>query len=295
MRIASSASPERRLPRLAPPPVSSPRPVASRASIAAQSSGAEHATSRPVSFSTQRKAGMSSLEPSRIPAWLAPVCDERSGSHSTSREVAVVEPARHRRRAPAAIARRSTGSREPVDLAGTGCPGRRRARGRPGAGPRGAGPRTTGPGRRPPRSVLTTVEAAAMRIVASSAAAKDETCTSSGKTPAAATQHRGVEQEDEHEAEREGVRQAQRGDDRRQEGVQHGHDEHDEERRAGRLEPDARAIQAPSSTAATDTSSATTALPIVSGEAGRPPTARRVPASSVIGPSSSSPAPTRIP
>ena len=40
---------------------------------------------RPFSFSTQRKAGMSSLEPSRIPAWLAPVWDERSVSHSARR------------------------------------------------------------------------------------------------------------------------------------------------------------------------------------------------------------------
>ena len=38
-----------------------------------------------VSFSTQRNAGMSSFDPSRIPAWLAPVCDERSVSHSASR------------------------------------------------------------------------------------------------------------------------------------------------------------------------------------------------------------------
>ena len=36
----------------------------------------------PVSFSTQRKAEMSSLEPSRMPAWLAPVWEERSVSHS---------------------------------------------------------------------------------------------------------------------------------------------------------------------------------------------------------------------
>ena len=40
---------------------------------------------RPDSFSTQRKAGMSSLEPSRRPDWEAPVCDERSVSHSDSR------------------------------------------------------------------------------------------------------------------------------------------------------------------------------------------------------------------
>ena len=51
-------------------------PVEQRCSISAQSLGEEHETTRPVAFSTQRKAGMFSLEPSRIPAWLAPVCDE---------------------------------------------------------------------------------------------------------------------------------------------------------------------------------------------------------------------------
>jgi hypothetical protein len=68
-----SASPERRFPRLAPPLVRSPIPVARRRSISAQSGGAEQVIRRPVSFSTQRNAGMSSLEPSKIPAWLAPV------------------------------------------------------------------------------------------------------------------------------------------------------------------------------------------------------------------------------
>ena len=84
MRITSSASPESRLPRLAPPSTSSPTPVAWRRSISAQSDGDEQTIMRPRSFSTHRKAGMSSLEPSRIPAWLAPVCDERSVSHSAS-------------------------------------------------------------------------------------------------------------------------------------------------------------------------------------------------------------------
>ena len=51
----------------------------------AQSAGAEQVMIRPDSFSTQRKAGMSSLEPSSSPAWEAPVCDERSVSHSESR------------------------------------------------------------------------------------------------------------------------------------------------------------------------------------------------------------------
>ena len=54
-------------------------PVARSASMRAQSAGFEHAVSLPVSLSTQRKAGMSSFEPRRMPAWLAPVCDERSG------------------------------------------------------------------------------------------------------------------------------------------------------------------------------------------------------------------------
>ena len=51
----------------------------------AQSEAEEHTIMRPVSFSTHRNAGMSSLEPSRIPAWLAPVWEERSVSHSASR------------------------------------------------------------------------------------------------------------------------------------------------------------------------------------------------------------------
>ena len=85
VRITSSASPESRFPRLPPPSTRSPLPVACRRSISAQSSGAEHTISLPDSFSTHRNAGMSSFEPSRMPAWLAPVCDEKSVSHSTSR------------------------------------------------------------------------------------------------------------------------------------------------------------------------------------------------------------------
>ena len=83
--MVSSASPESRFPRLAPPSRSSPIPVARRCSISAQSAGEEQVMIRPDSFSTQRNAGMSSFEPSRIPAWLAPVCDDRSVSHSASR------------------------------------------------------------------------------------------------------------------------------------------------------------------------------------------------------------------
>ena len=64
-------------------------------------------------MSTQRKAGMSSFEPSRIPAWLAPVCEERSGSHSAR---ACVPSATQRAMVgafPSRIARRSTGSASP--------------------------------------------------------------------------------------------------------------------------------------------------------------------------------------
>ena len=85
VRMVSSASPDSRFPRLAPPPVSSPMPVAWRRSISAQSAGDEQTIIRARSFSTQRNAGMSSFEPRRIPAWLAPVCDDRSVSHSLSR------------------------------------------------------------------------------------------------------------------------------------------------------------------------------------------------------------------
>ncbi len=79
----------------------------------AQSAGAEQAVSRPLSLSTQRNAGMSSFEPSRMPAWLAPVCDERSVSHSVSPWVPsaiqrAIVPA-----LPSRIARRSTGSASP--------------------------------------------------------------------------------------------------------------------------------------------------------------------------------------
>ena len=60
-------------------------PVDRRRSISAQSWGEEQTIIVPVSFSTHRNAGMSSFDPSRIPAWLAPVWDERSVSHSVRR------------------------------------------------------------------------------------------------------------------------------------------------------------------------------------------------------------------
>ena len=69
--------------------------------------------SRPVSFSTQRKAGMSWFEPSRMPAWLAPVCEERSVSHSTRRWVSSASQRAISGALPSRIARRRTGRERP--------------------------------------------------------------------------------------------------------------------------------------------------------------------------------------
>ena len=87
-------------------------PVPSRRSISSQSGGAEQVIIVAVSFSTQRNAEMSSFEPSRIPAWLAPVCDDRSVSHSTSRCVSRAQRAMFGA-FPSRIARRRTGSASP--------------------------------------------------------------------------------------------------------------------------------------------------------------------------------------
>ena len=84
-----------------------------RRSISAQSGGAEHVISVAVSFSTQRNAGMSSFDPSRIPAWLAPVCEERSVSHSVRTCVSSASQRAMVGALPSRIARRSTGSASP--------------------------------------------------------------------------------------------------------------------------------------------------------------------------------------
>ena len=56
---------------------------------------------------------MSSFEPSRIPAWLAPVCEERSVSHSTIRCVPSVSQRAISGALPSRIARWSTGYARP--------------------------------------------------------------------------------------------------------------------------------------------------------------------------------------
>ncbi|MFD0382125.1 hypothetical protein ACFQ2B_05890 [Streptomyces stramineus] len=75
------APPLKRLPRLAPSAASSPaspvRATARRWSSAAPV-GRPLTRISPVSFSYQRKAGTSSLEPCRMPSWLAPVWLDQS-------------------------------------------------------------------------------------------------------------------------------------------------------------------------------------------------------------------------
>ncbi len=56
---------------------------------------------------------MSSFEPSRIPAWLAPVCDERSVSHSMKRCVSSASQRAMFGAFPSRIARCSTGRASP--------------------------------------------------------------------------------------------------------------------------------------------------------------------------------------
>ena len=93
--------------------MSSPMPVARSRSISVQSSGPEHAMIRPVGLSTHRNAGMSWFEPRRMPAWLAPVCDERSGSHAVSSYPWSATQRAMFGALPSRIARRSTGSASP--------------------------------------------------------------------------------------------------------------------------------------------------------------------------------------
>ena len=224
VRITWSASPDSRLPRLAPPLASSPRPVEWVRSISAQSAGPEHATSFAVSFTTQRKAGMFSFEPSRIPAWLAPVWDERSVSHSANswlpswsqramcRRVAVPHrPLQHRQG-------------EAVDLEEDD--------------PRRVGPRQLAGAARDSPDDAVRVRVVVVRpedhVEHDADRGRDERDAESGpegvdREIAAGhaircEQHQRVEDEDEQQAEDEHQRQPQRRNDRRQQCVEHGDD-----------------------------------------------------------------------
>ena len=122
-----------------PPRASSPSPFDTRRSISAASAGRFETSSRSAAFSYQRKAGIPSFEPWRIPAWEAEVWD---GS-STSQRAMRWDPLRTQRARcgalPVRIANRSSGSASPSTCTIT-TPGRPS----PGvAGPRRASSSTT--------------------------------------------------------------------------------------------------------------------------------------------------------
>src|SRR3954470_9161649 len=125
---------------------------------------------------------MSSLEPSRMPAWLAPVCEDRSVSHSVSRYPSSATQRAMLGALPLCIARRSTGRASPSISRNT-IPG--------------TSVRSTAPCRRAirrvtrswysvsslvPKITCRTIEAAAMTSVASSASPNDATAIRSGST-----------------------------------------------------------------------------------------------------------------
>ena len=124
--IECGASPERMLARLAPSACSSPRPSEWRRSSSSASRGWLVTIAAPRSFSHQRKAGMSSLEPCRRPAWQAPVCEDQSVSQRSQPVRAAAQPGGEGRGAAVAAA--------------------------PAAGRRGRGRRSRGRGRPGPRS-----------------------------------------------------------------------------------------------------------------------------------------------
>ena len=85
---SSSARPARRRPRTGCRSsnrwwASSPLPSEWARSITAAHFGWFDTMISPVDLSTQRNAGMSTVEPCRIPHWLTPVCDDHPVSHST--------------------------------------------------------------------------------------------------------------------------------------------------------------------------------------------------------------------
>ena len=184
---------------------------------------------------------MSSFEPSRIPAWLAPVCDERSVSHSVSDVAVLGDPARHLGRVAVAHRALQDRQREPVDLeeddprlVGLDLPAgaardplrhaqhvasRRRSSGRSGR----ARPR------RPTR-----------RTRRRSAHQNESTVIASGAMSRRELEHRRVEDEHEQEAEHERERQPERRDDRRQDRVQDRDQRRGDERAAPAVDRDAR-------------------------------------------------------
>ena len=73
-------------------------------------------TISPVALSTQRNAGIPSVEPWRIPHWLTPVCEDHPVSHPTRRCDAGPQPAIDRRRVTGSQRPPQHGLGEAVDL-----------------------------------------------------------------------------------------------------------------------------------------------------------------------------------
>ena len=82
-----TASPDTRLPTLAPSLESRPSPFDARRTISAASAGWFETIITWRSFSHQRNAGMKLLLPCRMPAWLAEVCEGSSAVHLSRRIV----------------------------------------------------------------------------------------------------------------------------------------------------------------------------------------------------------------
>src|SRR4051794_40670425 len=113
VRLTWPASPEKRLPRLAPSPDRRPCPSEWRRSISAASVGCAHAITWSRSFSYQRKPRMSWLEPCRMPQTLAPVCELQSVCHGVSVWLPSASQAANVGMSPSRIARRTVSNPRP--------------------------------------------------------------------------------------------------------------------------------------------------------------------------------------
>ena len=171
---------------------------------------------------------MSSFEPSRIPAWLAPVWDERSVSHSVRRCVSSASQRAMVGALPSRIARRRMGRASP-SISRNRIPG--------------TSVRAMMPCRRAircairipqvssePRRTASRRLAAAATSEARRAQPKPSTLKIPSVRSSASEQDAGVREQHEQEAENERERQPQRGEHRRDDRVQRCGDRRDEER-----------------------------------------------------------------
>ena len=194
---------------------------------------------RPDSFSTQRKAGMSSLEPSSSPACEAPVCDERSVSHSREPVGTGREPACHLGRVAVADGALQHRPRQTVDLQIDD------------AGNVGHHPRA-----RAPRDALRDAQRVDVLVVGTQEHLEhdrhgggDQRHEQRPEEPVHLEgvvgevrrdpDHPRVEDEDEQKPDDEHVRQPQRGDERRQQGVEDRDQRRGDERAQEPLDADA--------------------------------------------------------